>query len=245
MAGAKAENYYKVLGTRSNIKQENIKKKYIEMVKKFPPETHPEQFERIREAYEVLRDPKKRHEYDAMRKHGNKIEKLMEKGEAYVQTEEWEQARSIYQQAVNIMPDSISARMGLAGALLHLHDVDAFEEQYTHILPLIPEGMEIPVYMSRAMIYMEIGKPEKAYDIFKDTCERFPDRIYESLRILVSAYLVADLDEEAWELLVSHLPDPGQEKAEDIHLFIFWVHTMARLNKWNLWSQLQTRIRKF
>lgn len=54
------ENYYKILNTRANASQLTIKKKYIEMVKQYPPETHPEEFQKIRQAYETLRDPVKR-----------------------------------------------------------------------------------------------------------------------------------------------------------------------------------------
>jgi len=77
------ENFYKILNTRANASQLTIKKKYIEMVKMYPPETHPEEFQKIRQAFETLRDPEKRKEYDFMRKFGSKIEKLLEKALFY------------------------------------------------------------------------------------------------------------------------------------------------------------------
>lgn len=245
MSKSKVENYYKLLGTRSNISQSNIKKKYIEMVKKFPPETHPEEFQRIREAYEILRDPKKRREYDLMCKYGNKIEKLMEKAEWYALREDWEQARFMYQQAVDIMPDNLPAHLGLARAELSQGDFDMFDEHFEGILSLAPEGLEVPLYMARAVMYVEADYPEKAKAIFSNACEQFPERIHEAAQSLISAFVDCDMDEEAWEMLVSILPESGQEKTEHVHLFIVWVYTMARLNKWNLWSQVQSRIRKF
>jgi tetratricopeptide (TPR) repeat protein len=245
MAKRKVENYYKILGTRSNIKQENIKKKYIEMVKQFPPETHPEEFERIREAYEVLRDPKKRREYDIMRKYGNKIEKLMERAEMYAEEEQWEQAQRLYQDAVNMMPESIPARIGLAHATLFLGDLEGFEAQCADLVSIAPEGMEVRLYMVRASMYVEVNELDKARQVFMEACERYPDRIHETASFLVSAYFTFELDHEAWDLLVSILPQSGQERPEHMHLFILWVHTMARLNKWDLWSQVQGRTRKF
>jgi tetratricopeptide (TPR) repeat protein len=245
MAKRKIENYYKLLGTRSNIKQENIKKKYIEMVKQFPPETHPEEFEQIREAYEVLRDPKKRREYDIMRKYGNKIEKLIERAERCAEEEQWEQAQRLYQDAVNIMPESIPARIGLAHATLFLGNLEEFEAQCAQLVAMAPEGMEARLYIVRASMYAEANELDKARQVFMEACERYPDHIYETASFLVSAYFAFELDHEAWDLLVSVLPQPGQERPEHIHLFILWVHTMARLKKWDLWSQVQGRTRKF
>lgn len=80
----KVENYYKSLGLRANATQEAIKQKYIEMLRLFPPESYPEEFQRIRRAYETLRDPVKRSEYDLMRKYGGRIEKIMEEAYEYV-----------------------------------------------------------------------------------------------------------------------------------------------------------------
>ena len=83
----KIENLYKILGTRSNIGQGRIKEKYIEKLKQFPPETHPEEFQEIRRAYEILRDVNKRKQYDMRRKYGEKLEKIMEEvkiGRAHV-----------------------------------------------------------------------------------------------------------------------------------------------------------------
>jgi len=47
-----------------------IKQRYIAAVKAFPPETHPEEFQKIRRAYEALREPLKRRENNLMRNYG-------------------------------------------------------------------------------------------------------------------------------------------------------------------------------
>lgn len=39
---------------------QEIRAAYIKKVKEFPPDRAPQAFERIREAYEILRDPRKR-----------------------------------------------------------------------------------------------------------------------------------------------------------------------------------------
>jgi curved DNA-binding protein CbpA len=47
---------YKILGLSAESDDEAIRRRYLELVKQFPPEHHPEKFARIRAAYESLRD---------------------------------------------------------------------------------------------------------------------------------------------------------------------------------------------
>lgn len=49
-----------VLGIRLNATDEEIRTAYLEKVKEHPPDRSPEEFERIRDAYETLRDPRRR-----------------------------------------------------------------------------------------------------------------------------------------------------------------------------------------
>jgi curved DNA-binding protein CbpA len=47
---------YKVLGLDADSDDTAIRRRYLELVKQFPPEHHPEKFAAIRAAYESLRD---------------------------------------------------------------------------------------------------------------------------------------------------------------------------------------------
>ena len=65
------KDYYAILGVPKNATQEEIKQAYRRLVKQWHPDLHPEnrreaeeRFKEIQEAYEVLSDPKKRHQYD-------------------------------------------------------------------------------------------------------------------------------------------------------------------------------------
>lgn len=57
---------YETLGLVRSASAEEIKRAYFAMVKAHPPERSPEQFKRIRTAYERLRDPAKRRETDML-----------------------------------------------------------------------------------------------------------------------------------------------------------------------------------
>ena len=49
-----------VLGVPANASEEEIRAAYVSKVKEFPPDRSPREFEGIRDAYETLRDPRKR-----------------------------------------------------------------------------------------------------------------------------------------------------------------------------------------
>jgi curved DNA-binding protein CbpA len=53
-------NANEILGVPANATEEEIRAAYLSKVKEFPPDRSPEEFESIRDAYDTLRDPRRR-----------------------------------------------------------------------------------------------------------------------------------------------------------------------------------------
>jgi curved DNA-binding protein CbpA len=49
-----------MLGVSHDATDEEIRSAYLQKVREYPPDRSPEQFEKIRDAYEALRDPRRR-----------------------------------------------------------------------------------------------------------------------------------------------------------------------------------------
>ena len=69
------KDYYQILGVKSDADSKEIKSAYRKLARKYHPDVNPEpgaeeKFKEVAEAYEVLKDPGRRAEYDELRSYG-------------------------------------------------------------------------------------------------------------------------------------------------------------------------------
>lgn len=57
---ANRQDPHAVLGLDQSAGADDVRRAYFRLVRQYPPETHPEEFKRIRAAYEILRSPLRR-----------------------------------------------------------------------------------------------------------------------------------------------------------------------------------------
>lgn len=190
------KNYYEVLGVAQNAESSEIKKRYLELAKKYHPDRYSiynltkdllqkikENFQIIQTAYEVLSDKEKRESYDAtiqspilkemMKKSENIInaEISFKKGEILLKRRNYKEARQYFKESVNLNDKEPEYLVSLAITDIFLkneHNDDYSKEART----CLERAIYINPYYEKAYYYLGIlnkleNKKEEAILFFK------------------------------------------------------------------------------
>jgi len=99
-----AYELYHTLEIAPTATDEEIKKAYFRLVRKYPPESEPERFQHLRRAYETLRGSKSRKQYDSMEAYGDEIKRLLTESEAAMTAGNWVKAESLLKRMLVLVP---------------------------------------------------------------------------------------------------------------------------------------------
>ncbi len=156
------ENYYQVLGIEMDAGEKEIKRAYMKMLRKHPPEKDEEGFKKIREAYETLSNHKSRAEYDAILKYKDEIEEYMIYGQVAIEEENFMEAVKYFKKILVIEPSLSYARNMLGLAFSYNGDYQQAIEQFKR---LIKEDSKNSAYLfNMAMAHMGLENYRVAKD---------------------------------------------------------------------------------
>lgn len=239
----KIENLYKILGTRSNIGQDRIKEKYIEKIREFPPETYPEEFQEIRRAYETLKDPKKRKQYDMMRKYGDKIEEAMENVMYSMGLGNYKNAKELLKYVAEIDPDNLAVKWVQAEVLLELKEL----EQFYSLMDEIIENCEVEdkeaVVSIKVSMLSSKGYGDKALEVIEQD-KSYIENIVEYHRLRIIIFMNLENYHQAWVEFKDALPPMEEQTIDDLYILITWLNVAIALEKWGDISKIGNYIRK-
>lgn len=134
------KDYYEILGIEKNTSQDEIKRAFFRLVRKYSPEKNPEEYENIRKAYDVLSDRKLRAEYDAHLEYGDVINQHEVNANEAMENENYKLAIREYKKILLIEPtlENIKNRLGIA--LMYDEQVEDALKQFLELVNLYPEN---------------------------------------------------------------------------------------------------------
>ena len=240
----KAEEYYKILGTTARASQDKIKEKYLEKVREFPPETHPDEFQMARRAYETLKDPVKRREYDIIRKFGPKIEKEMNRAMFHIMLGEIDKAHYILDGVIKIYPDSFQACLLKSELFIKENRIQDFQKSFEKVLELAPKDELETLHIIKIRMLTAHDYSKTALIELENAKKQFPNQAANFDELLISIYKdLGDFD-NLWKIIVKLAPSDKEGGPHDIYLFMEWLVAAVELEKKSELSRIVTRIKK-
>lgn len=128
------ENLYEILGADIEFDQKQIKKSYALKLREFPPEKDEAMFKKIKDAFDILSDVKKREEYDFELKYGEKLRKLEEEINIFWNNKEYTKVIKSAKEILSIKPNLDDYLYKL---VLSLENNCEFEEALMYALRLV------------------------------------------------------------------------------------------------------------
>lgn len=107
---------YHTLGVPPSASPDEIKRAFYKLVREHSPERDPENYKVLREAYETLRNPKSRADYDSTQEYGGEIAGLLQAVEEAAAEADWETVEQFLKRALVLNPwsDGLRNQLGLA-----------------------------------------------------------------------------------------------------------------------------------
>jgi tetratricopeptide (TPR) repeat protein len=99
------KDYYNILNIARNATVAEIKKAYFSLVRAFPPDRHPDEFMKIREAYEVLVDENTRRQYDLVDSMPDIVKLYFKEGRNALEEGDAEKAIQLLERVVEVYPN--------------------------------------------------------------------------------------------------------------------------------------------
>lgn len=230
-----SDNLYDVLGVAPGADQRDIKKAYFAKVRQFPPETHPAEFARLREAYDVLGTPEGRRQYDASRGEafaelGPELAAEMRAAVAAMAAEDWAHAVNLLQAVLGQRPDAEEARGRLCACLLSLKRYAEAEQQARELVSRHPSKPQSHLFLGYALRDRE--RPQDAHLAFLEAAKLAPAD-FRPVRALVDMELARKRPEAALAFVDARL----REVADDAMTLGLRMERIALLHHTLAWAK--------
>jgi len=201
-----SSNYYEILGVATGAPAREIKKAYFAAVRKYPPERFPEEFKKIREAYDTLSDPESKREYDA-NLGSDEFDKYFQKAHHAYKDGAYDEAIALLKEALELMPGSRLARNLMGMCLMEKGEYNKAVALYKK---LVYESPENPVfYYNLGEGLLEMGAYKQALENFEQALRLDRSYVYSWIKVSFCHFIFKDY-EKAREVLENGLRVCGE-----------------------------------
>ncbi|OFV71664.1 J domain-containing protein [Acetobacterium wieringae] len=238
------EDYYKILGTTAKAGPEKIKERYFEKLRAFPPETHPEEFQQIRKAYETLKNPDERRKYDILRKFGPKIEKEMNNAMLQVMTGNEKAAHKTLSKIIEMDPDNVQGYLIKAELYLEQNNLADFEIYFQKAIDKLKTEEGADLAFLKIALLAEHGYMEAAQKEIVCSKERYPASATQFDQISIRVYRGLRDYENLWQITSKLVPPIKESQPDHIYLMIDWLIAGLELEKKKKISHIISRMKK-
>ena len=172
---AHSTDLYERLGLPRAATPDDVKRAYRELVRIYPPERAPEEFKRIREAYETLSNGPLRLEYD--RKPDPAVDRLLSQAREAMDSEEYAIAERHFKQALVLAPDIYYVRNLLGLCFM-------YQAKPAEALPQFERLLRIPdappaIFGNAGHAYAQLKQFDNAERAFAEAIRRASDNPVE------------------------------------------------------------------
>ncbi len=216
------EDYYSTLGIYSDSTKEEVKKAYYKLIRKYTPEKNPDEFEKIRQAYEVLMDDESRKNYDMENKYGDEIKEYLEEAEQALDKKNFKLAIKYYKKILIIYPTLDIVRNRLALALAYDDQILESLQQFNQLIEKNPTNA---LYLNNiANVYFKSKNFKLAEEYFIKAYKVEPTNIRYIYDI---ENLYVEIDEK--EKAINFIQNCISKNKDDDELIILCYFRLLRL----------------
>ncbi len=211
-----SDDLYERLGVSRTATPEEIKRAYQTLLRQYPPERAPEEFKRIREAYETLANPKTRAEYDRAAVTG--IERILASATSAMRAADYATAERLFKQVLLEQPDLSYVRNLLGLCFLYQKKADEAIVQYAR---LTRDPTADPVWWANAgHAYRIARRYAEAERAFREAVSKGGDDLADHYAGWAEIYIDQQQYPKARAVLEKGIKADGKIDFEDVPLFL-------------------------
>ncbi len=183
---AESQNHYQVLRIERTADERAIKKAYFTLIREFPPDKAPEEFKKLREAYEVLSDPVARQRFDAVDKdfqeYGDELAERLRAIEEQIKGGGDAGAQAALKALLEEHPTLTIARENLAFSYMRTGAFAEALDQWKALSKAAPE--EARYHFHKGLTWNRLDQPDKALKAVEKAHALKPDELRFHLAVI-------------------------------------------------------------